>query len=158
MNSKFQEHFVVEKAEIVEKMRETNDTVIFLDYSYSIFDIIPNIGTLANCLVFALPFHVYQIYSRLDIKPLTFLGYPLPPSYISTLMITVVPAQVSKNARWISWSKLLRGTHLKPRRHQLVLVLLYLYRLGCSSNNSGMKLENTCQNTWSGEVHDEHIV
>ena len=39
----------------------------------------------------------------------------------------IVPAQVGKNARWISWSKSLRGTLFKPRRRQLVLVLLYIY-------------------------------
>ena len=38
---------------------------------------------------------------------------------------TVVPSQVDKNARWISLSKSLRGTLFKPRRRQLVLVLLY---------------------------------
>ena len=39
---------------------------------------------------------------------------------------TIVPAQVDKNARRISLSESLRGTVVKPRRHQLVLVLYYV--------------------------------
>ena len=39
---------------------------------------------------------------------------------------TVVPAQVDKNARRINESKSLRGSIFKPRRRQLVLVLLYI--------------------------------
>ena len=39
---------------------------------------------------------------------------------------TIAAAQVDKNARWISWFKSLRGTLIKPRRRQLLLVLLYI--------------------------------
>ena len=39
----------------------------------------------------------------------------------------IVPTQVERNARRISYSKSLRGTLFKPRRHQLVLVILYKY-------------------------------
>ena len=38
----------------------------------------------------------------------------------------ILPAQVDKNARWISLSKSLRGTLFKPRRHQLLLLLRFI--------------------------------
>ena len=41
-------------------------------------------------------------------------------------MFIIVAAQVDKNSRLISSSKLLRGTLFKPRRRQLVLVLMYI--------------------------------
>ena len=43
-------------------------------------------------------------------------------------------AQGDKNARCINWSKSLRGTFFKPRRRQLVLLLLLLYNLVTARN------------------------
>ena len=52
----------------------------------------------------------------IEITQLMFLRY----------FIFFVPAQNDKNARWISLSRLLRGSLFQPRRRQLVLVLLYI--------------------------------
>ena len=57
---------------------------------------------------------------------------------VYNFIYNIVPAQVEKNARRISYSKSLLGTLFKPQRRQLVLVLLYIcecvyYALHCMS-------------------------
>ena len=55
---------------------------------------------------------------------------------VYNFIYNIIPTQVEKNARRISYSKSLCGTLFRPQRRQLVLVLLYIcecvyYALHC---------------------------